>query len=55
MVSIPVLTTFLVVVVVYLAGCLAYHLRDIHEKREDQRNADRKSASRHGGPRAMHP
>ncbi len=53
--SLPVLTVFLVVIVIYLAGCLRYHLRDIHENRADQKDADRKSASRHGRPHAKHP
>jgi len=55
MVSIPVLTVFLVVITVYLAGCLVYHVRDVHENRADQKNANRKSAARHGRPHAKHP
>jgi len=54
MVSIPVLTIFLMVVAVYLAGCLIYHFRDIHEKRADEKDTGRTSAPRRGGAHEIH-
>jgi hypothetical protein len=55
MVSIPVLTFFLVVITIYLAGCFAYHVRDVREKRADQKDKNRRSGSGRGGPHAIHP
>jgi hypothetical protein len=55
MVSIPVLVIFLAVVTVYLSGCLAYHIRDIHDKRKDQNGSSSGSIPGRGGSHAIHP
>ena len=54
MVSIPVLVIFLAVVAVYLSGCLVYHIRDIHDKRNDQNDGSGQSVPRRGGSHAIH-
>ena len=53
MISIPVLIIFLVLIAVYLSGCLFYHIRDIHDERKDQNGSSSRSMPRHGGSHAI--
>jgi len=56
MLSIPVLIAYLVVIAVYLTGCLIIHLRDVHDdKRRDQGSRTNRFITRHGGPHTTHP
>jgi hypothetical protein len=55
MLSTPVLIIYLVVIAVYLTGCLIIHIRDSHDDgRSDQNDRSDRSASRHGGSHAIH-
>jgi len=56
MVSIPVLIAYVVVIAVYLTGCLIIHLREIHDQKQADRNSrSSRSVPKHGGPHASHP
>lgn len=49
------LIAYLVVITIYLAGCLIIHLREIHDdKRSDQDGHSKLSAPRRGGSHAIH-
>jgi hypothetical protein len=49
------LIAYLVVITIYLTGCLIIHLREIHdEKRSDQDSRSKLSAPRHGSSHAIH-
>jgi hypothetical protein len=54
MVSIPVLAIFLAVVVIYLTGCLVYHIRDIREKRAAEKDSGQESAARRDDAHEIH-
>jgi hypothetical protein len=48
------LIAYLVVITIYLTGCLIIHLREIHdEKRSDQDSRSGRSAPRRGGSHAI--
>jgi len=53
MVSVTVLIVFLVVISVYLCGCLVYHLRDVREDRAGPNGSSRRYAPRRGEARAI--
>jgi hypothetical protein len=55
MISIPVLTFFLVVVAVYLAGCFAYHIRDVQDERAQKKDHTPRSGSRRHGSHLIRP
>lgn len=51
----PLLIGYLVVIAIYLTGCLIIHLREIHdEKRSDQDDSSKRSTPGHGGSHAVH-
>jgi hypothetical protein len=55
MLSIPVLIIYLVVIAVYLMGCLIIHIRDTHDgKRSDRNDRSNRSAPRPGGSHEIH-
>lgn len=54
MVSVPVLAIFLTLIAIYLIGCLLYHIRDIREKRADEKDTGQKSAARRGDAHEVH-
>jgi hypothetical protein len=53
MVSMPVLIVYLVVITVYLCGCLAYHLRDAREERSAAKGKSSRYAPRQGEAHAI--
>ena len=53
MVSVTVLIVFLVVISVYLCGCLVYHLRDVREERAGLNGSSSRYAPRQGEARAI--
>jgi hypothetical protein len=55
MMSIPLLLGYLVVIAVYLTGCLIIHLRDSHDdKHRDKDSRAKRSTPRDGGAHAIH-